>query len=81
MHEAVNVVHLNLSLDNIIIAGDPFIINPENGEVTIDLDISCKLVDFSLSGICIYFILLSETCIQAIHKKRYIHQKIRWIQY
>eukprot|EP01084_Bolivina_argentea_P114614 204015_1 len=51
MHHDMNCAHLDLTLDNIIVNNGNFIVNESDGSITIDRNLSCKIIDFGLSEI------------------------------
>jgi len=50
MHTDMNCAHLDLTLENIMISNGNFDI-AEDGQVTIDRNLSCKIIDFGLAEI------------------------------
>jgi len=51
MHQDMNCAHLDLTLENIVINRGNFIENEQDGTVTVDRGISCKICDFGLAEI------------------------------
>eukprot|EP00488_Nonionellina_sp_1-RS-2012_P000771 TRINITY_DN1217_c0_g1_i2.p1 TRINITY_DN1217_c0_g1~~TRINITY_DN1217_c0_g1_i2.p1 ORF type:complete len:226 (-),score=58.86 TRINITY_DN1217_c0_g1_i2:647-1324(-) len=49
MHNDMNCAHLDLTLDNIIVNNGNFI--EKDGTITIDRNLSCKIIDFGLAEI------------------------------
>jgi len=51
MHDDMNCAHLDLTLENIVMNDDYFLLNSETGTVSVDRNLTIKLVDFGLSEI------------------------------
>jgi len=51
MHSDMHCVHLDLTLENVVVSNGTFIIDEKDGTVTIDRNLSCKIIDFGLSEI------------------------------
>jgi len=51
MHVDMNCVHLDLTLENIVVQHGKFIEDEKTGAVTIDRNVSCKVCDFGLAEV------------------------------
>merc|ERR1712228_378081 len=51
MHNDMNCAHLDLTTENVMISNGLFNISDEDGMVTIDRNVSCKIIDFGLAEV------------------------------